>query len=218
MGCAPPPGLTPQAPGGVATGAPLPFLRTTASMNWEQVVKRWLEGIATPAQREEVLVSALARIGGGQSTPTLRAQIAASALRRQILRTMLFSRLTAQTSKPRRSNSPAPASGTNSCVGNFAFPRELLRGPSTIFFRKEENAMLEKKDFVPIEKCTVSSTMSLELFVIVLGKKLFVPFHFIHQNHLSYASGDVVTPTCRVSTRASAHIHPQLGMNPSAFR
>jgi len=53
--------------------------------------------------------------------------------------------------------------------------------------------MLEKKDFVPIEKCTVSSSMSLGLFVIIEERKFFLPFHFIHENHLSYASGDVVT-------------------------
>lgn len=53
--------------------------------------------------------------------------------------------------------------------------------------------MLEKRDFVPIEKCTVSSAMSLGLFVIVENRKFFVPFHYIHQDHSSYASGDVVT-------------------------
>jgi hypothetical protein len=53
--------------------------------------------------------------------------------------------------------------------------------------------MREKRDFVPIEKCTVSSAMSLGLFVIVEERKFFVPFHYIHQNHSSYASGDVVT-------------------------
>lgn len=53
--------------------------------------------------------------------------------------------------------------------------------------------MLEQRDFVAIERCTVSSAMSLGLFVIVGGKKFFVPFHFIHQDHLRYASGDVVT-------------------------
>ncbi len=53
--------------------------------------------------------------------------------------------------------------------------------------------MLEKQDFVAIEKCTVSSTMSLGMFVIVGDRKFFVPFHCILKNHLSYASGDVVT-------------------------
>jgi hypothetical protein len=53
--------------------------------------------------------------------------------------------------------------------------------------------MLDARDFVPIEECMVSGTMSLGLFVIHKEKKFFVPFHFIHQNHLSYASGDVVT-------------------------
>jgi hypothetical protein len=53
--------------------------------------------------------------------------------------------------------------------------------------------MLEARDFVTIEKCTVSSTMSLGLFVVVEHRKFFVPFHFLLKNHSNYASGDVVT-------------------------
>jgi hypothetical protein len=54
--------------------------------------------------------------------------------------------------------------------------------------------MLEQGDFVPIENCTVFSSMPLGLFVIVAERKVFMPFHFILRDRLtSYAQGDVIT-------------------------
>jgi hypothetical protein len=53
--------------------------------------------------------------------------------------------------------------------------------------------MLEEGDFVPIENCWVSRATSLGLFVIVEGKRVFVPVTFIHYKDLSYTPGDVVT-------------------------
>lgn len=46
--------------------------------------------------------------------------------------------------------------------------------------------MLDERDFVSIEKCTVSRVIPLGLLVLVGERRLLVPFHFIHKNHLSY--------------------------------
>jgi hypothetical protein len=51
--------------------------------------------------------------------------------------------------------------------------------------------MLEQGDFVLVENCTLSSATSLGLFVIVGGKRVFIPSLFIHK--ATYAPGDVVT-------------------------
>jgi hypothetical protein len=52
---------------------------------------------------------------------------------------------------------------------------------------------MSEEDFVPIEKCWVSSATSLGLFVIVEGKRVFLPFTFIRRENPSYAPGDLLT-------------------------